>query len=169
MRRTIEGVVLCAAMSLAAGLCAQPATVAEQRVFHSADATMKHPVPLPLEVNAVLAKNPAVQAALAKAGLGAGKLPDGWFTASAIHTESGVVLLVVEAERPLFDEYETAFWIFERADAGYAELLEETGRELEIAAEGAHPGVRVTREHYHIYPSTSFRWKDGHYAQVIVK
>jgi len=169
MRRMIEGVVLCAAMSLAAGLWAQQVEVAEQRIFYSSEATMKYPVPLPPEMKAVLEKNPLVQAELAKAGLGAGKLPDAWFTAAAVRTEGGVVLLVVEAERPLYDEYETAFWIFERAETGYVELLEETGRELALGAEGAHPGVRVTREHYHIYPSTSFRWKDGHYAQVIVK
>ena len=169
MRKAIECVLLLAVITGAAPAGGQPTAAAGQRTFRSANAKMDQPVDLPPEVFAALQKDEAVRSALAQAKLSAAQLPGGWFAASLIHTEGSTALLVVEAERPLYDEYETRFWIFDRTENGYVLVLDDLGRELEVGAQGEHPGIRITREHYRIYPSTSYRWKDGHYAAVIVK
>ena len=155
---------------LAAGVWAQeqPQANGEQHTFLSAHAKMDKPVPLPADVKGALGKDEAVLSKLRTEKLDAARLPDGWFTASLLHTEGGEIL-VVEAERPLYDEYETKFWIFTKTATGFELVLDEVGRKLEIAPEGEHPVIHVTKEHYHIYPSTSYRWRDGHYSAIIVK
>ncbi|MDR3791922.1 MAG: hypothetical protein P4L03_00945 [Terracidiphilus sp.] len=162
--------VLVAGCAMAAVTAAgQQKSAEEQREFHSWENTVAHPAAIPAEALAALAKDEAVRAELTKTKLAAEKLPADWFLASEIHLTDGGTLLVVEAGPRMHNEYEAQFWVFDRTEHGYAMVLDEVGRVLTVGKGEGHPGIRVEKEHYHIYPSTSYRWKDGHYATVIVK
>lgn len=105
----------------------------EQLQFSAEDERVKKPVDIPEDVLAILSKDELVSRVLGYAKLPASKLPQDWFSASAIHLSSqDKVDLVVVAEGPLRGANVTTFWLFSATPRGYEQVLRAVARNLNV-------------------------------------
>jgi len=158
------------ALTLSGQVAAQEKSghLVEQTHFCAEDESVEHPVPIPNDVRAILAKDESVQLILEDKKLSADKLPESWFSASSIHLSSSKEAdLVVMAEGLLRGANVVEFWIFRATPTGHELVLSAPAhdlivkktrwkrfREIEISAETA---VEFT--------AVQFRWDGVKYVE----
>ncbi len=90
-----------------------PQSNREQTHFCAEDTGVKHPVPIPNDVLAILRRDDRVKNELEYAGIAPENLPRSWFSASEIALgTSREKDLIIAAEGPLVGANVNTFWVF---------------------------------------------------------
>ena len=105
----------------------------EQRHFSAEDPGVKKPVAIPDDVLAILSKDEFIRDVLEDEKTLAGKLPQTWFSASAIHLGGpDKIDLVVVGVGPLMGANVTTFWVFRATPSGHELALTAAAHDLNV-------------------------------------
>jgi hypothetical protein len=113
--------------------CQRARPTQEQTAFSAEDEGVKHPVPLPSEVLAILQRDNLVKNELKYGENAPEKLPPAWFSASEIALgSSGEKDLIIAAEGPLAGGNVDTFWVFVQREHHYTLVLTIPAHDLVV-------------------------------------
>jgi hypothetical protein len=105
----------------------------EQTHFSAEDENVNHPVEIPAEVLALLAKDERVQNVLKDENIAPASLPASWFSAAQVHLGSkNEQDLVVASKGPIVGGNISPFWVFIHDGSGYKLALSISVHDLVV-------------------------------------
>lgn len=127
---------------IAVGQAQRRPPTSEQTVFSAEDERVEKPVPIPVDVMALLMRDDFVKNQLQNEGIVPGDLPQSWFSASVIHLSASPRHdYIVIAEPPLAGANTVMFWVFLATGYGQRLGVRSGGHSLSIL-KMAHNGYR---------------------------
>lgn len=144
----------------------------EQMQFSAEDEGVKRPVAIPDDVLAILSKDEFIRDVLEDEKPAVGKLPQAWFSASAIHLGGpNETDLVVLGEGPLRGANVITFWVFRPTPHGHELVLTAPAHDLIVKNKRwkGYQEIELASATAVQLTSVLFRWNGRKYAEFSEK
>jgi hypothetical protein len=130
-----SAIILCVgASAIQSNSQSVPAKHRGEQTLFSVESAFEYPVALNAAAKEALAISPALAEDLKQKDLAPKDLPDGWFTASAVHlgAKNQVGLVVMGVDGLLGANTTTHFWVLRQTSTGYELVLDTTAADLDV-------------------------------------
>ena len=150
----------------------KPPRYKDQKVFSSEDSAANHPVAIPREVLAILAKDPKIRDILEYANIPPDRVPAKWFSAAEVHlglTEEKD--LIVLGESPIRESGSFPFWVFIHDAQGYKLVLNNPTAELSVlkTVSNGYRDLKSVTGSRHSVTTVNFQFSGNKYVEVSSK